>query len=151
MSRMTNRPQASWTWTLRRPWQHKVFRVGISAPQSLAFDPKGSCSQHRMKDCIVPVTLTSLISSTPNYTVKESWNWVKHVGSVLLSHIHEVLVTGLNWLKKHLKEFRIFLLKREKIIVFTKVHSIKCCNVLGNTSVFVFLFWSNVQCKKTSQ
>lgn len=73
MLRMTNRLQASWTWTLRRHPQHKVVIVGISAPRSLAFDPKGCCSQQRMKDCIVQVyTDVTLVPSTPNHHVKEA-------------------------------------------------------------------------------
>lgn len=50
-----------------------MVSVVISASQSLAFDPKGGHSQHRMNECIVRVyAVVTLTPSTPNYHVKES-------------------------------------------------------------------------------
>lgn len=84
---MTNSPLAKWTWTLRRQ-QHKVVCVNLSAPQSLAFDLKGCCSQHRMKACIVPLYTDAIfVPSAPNYHVKDSWHWEKHLSFVSLSHL----------------------------------------------------------------
>lgn len=89
MSRVTNRPQASWTWTHR---QHKVVSVCISAPQSLAFDPKGCCSQQRMNECLVSVyaDVTHPINTKLSrerkptlihYILKcHSGNWIKLTG-----------------------------------------------------------------------
>lgn len=87
MSRMTNSPLAKLTWALRRWQQHKVVSVSLSAPQSLAFDLKGCCSQHRIKECIVPLYTDVIhLPSIPNYHIKESLHLEKHLGFVWLSH-----------------------------------------------------------------
>lgn len=61
MSCMTNSLEESSTSTLRSRQQHKVVSVSVLAPQSLTFDPKGCCSQRRMKERIVQFALTSLM------------------------------------------------------------------------------------------
>lgn len=84
--------------------RHKVVSVSISAPKSLAFDPKGCCSQHRMKECIVPVSLTSLSSHQRQMITlkKADTGWSTLFLCFCQRMSQHVLVTALNRLNKTL-------------------------------------------------
>ena len=88
-----------WQTALRRiqpeHWrhqQHRVVSVSVSAPPSLAFDPKGCRSQPRMKGRIVPVyTDVILVQTALNYHVKEIGCWEEESGfcSAVAFHTHK--------------------------------------------------------------